>query len=553
MKTNPKDIDNTFQINRIINTADLFFDHNKKDSAYYYFNKVQSICDPKQNPDEYVYSLTCMAEILQLEGDYITSEYILTKTMPHLSNTTRPRYRWYVYTIMAHNYSSTYDHKNAIIFHKKAMKYALSLLKKRATLSNIGAVYADEGKYKEAIKILLPLAEKNELYKKYPKNIEMDYAKVLDNLGNCYFKLNNPKALYYYNESLKIKLELKDEEGIMFSHKNLSNYYIKSNPKLAENYAKSAYNKSFKIKAISSRLKCLGLLIKCTEGSDLRKYSLKYTELADSINSSRLRKKNQFALIKYNSKKNKDENLQLKTQKAENELQLERQKNRNTLSYIIIIFIVGFLFFLFFYLATKGKREKNETINKSEVRISNKLHNELAMDVYETLNFAGIQDLESKENKEFLVSNLEKIYKRVRNISKENSIIITDENYYATLKEMISDFKTPNLNILVNGMDSIPWNQIDKNKKIIVYRILQELCLNMKKHSDASLVSFIFKIIDQNVIINYTDNGVGIKNGRIILKNGLQNVESRTKTINGTINFDTNSDKGFKLSFTFPL
>ncbi len=34
-------------------------------------------------------------------------------------------------------------------------------------------------------------------------------------------------------------------------------------------------------------------------------------------------------------------------------------------------------------------------------------------------------------------------------------------------------------------------------------------------------------------------------NHNFILKNGLQNVESRIKTINGTITFDKNSDNGF--------
>lgn len=118
---------------------------------------------------------------------------------------------------------------------------------------------------------------------------------------------------------------------------------------------------------------------------------------------------------------------------------------------------------------------------------------------------------------------------------------------------MISGFKTPNINILSNGLSEILWNQIDKNKKIIIYRVLQELFFNMKKHSDATLVSVTFKIVNKNIVIGYTDNGLREKNNPIIFKNGLQNVESRIKTINGTIIFDDYSHNSFKLSFTFPL
>ena len=52
--------------------------------------------------------------------------------------------------------------------------------------------------------------------------------------------------------------------------------------------------------------------------------------------------KNQFARIKYYSKQDKDENLQLKAEKVKNELHLERQKKRNIISYIIIFFTAIF-------------------------------------------------------------------------------------------------------------------------------------------------------------------------------------------------------------------
>ncbi|MDQ6472344.1 hypothetical protein RB619_16980 [Flavobacterium sp. LHD-80] len=297
----------------------------------------------------------------------------------------------------------------------------------------------------------------------------------------------------------------------------------------------------------------LAQLIEADNPENSKKHWKNYIKKADSLTISRKRAKNQFADVIYSSKKDREENLELKTQKAEKELQLERQKNRNIILYISILFILSALLFLFFRLARKGKKEKNEAIYKSETRISKKLDAELANDLYQTLTLVKNGDLEQNENKEQLLNNLENIYSKTRNISKENSFILTDENYISELKEMISGYKTDKVNILMQGFDAVRWNEIDKNKKIILYRVLQEVFLNMKKHSEATLVSTIFKINKKNIIVTYADNGIGTRNHNFILKNGLQNVESRIKTINGTITFDKNSDNGFKLSFTFPI
>ena len=322
---------------------------------------------------------------------------------------------------------------------------------------------------------------------------------------------------------------------------------------MAKTYALKAYEVSNKLNDATTKLQSLKLLTKTSQGSDVKKYTLKFIQLADSITILKKKSKKQFARIKYYSSQDKSENLQLKDEKVTNDLYLERQKKRNIISYIIIIFTVIFSLFLYLYLKLKGRKEKNEEILKSEMRISKKLHDELANDLYQTRAFAQSKDLEQNENKEHLLNNLEALYSKTRNISKENSLIPTNEFYHIALKEMISGFKTPNVNIILNGLSEILWNQIDKNKKIIIYRVLQELFFNMKKHSDATLVSVTFKIVNKNIVIGYTDNGVREKNNPIIFKNGLQNVESRIKTINGTIIFDDYSHNSFKLSFTFPL
>lgn len=542
------------EIDGLIKKGDFYFDNVKNDSAYFYFNKAIVLCNPKTDyAENYVYALTRIANIQKNSSDYFACEQTLTKTLPYLKYLKNPKLATNVYTLIAYNYYYSFDYKNSVLYHLKALKLAQTSYEKTVILNDIILIYLSQERYNEAAELLVPLVAKKIKHETDSKKTDNTYSLLLDNLGYCYCKIGNPKALDCLNKSLKIKLEQKDYYGLIGTYNTLSLFYSKSNLKLSKMYAEKAYKSASKVNAALYKANGLAVLINKSEGDELKKYSLDFIKLVDSFMVARQKAKNEFSRIKYDSGIDRAENLHLKAQKTENELQLERQKNRNIISYVIIFFTTSLSLSLYFYLTSKGRKEKDAAMFESEIRISKKLHDELANDVYNTLLFTEFTDLRQEENKEHLLNNLDTIYARTRNISKENSPVITDENYGIALKEMIAGYKTHNLNIILNGFDLILWNEIEKNKKIILYRVLQELFSNMKKHSEATLVSITFKNIKKNLTIIYNDNGVGTGKRKLILKNGLQNVESRIKTINGNIIFDNNSEKGFRLSFSFPL
>ena len=84
-------------------------------------------------------------------------------------------------------------------------------------------------------------------------------------------------------------------------------------------------------------------------------------------------------------------------------------------------------------------------------------------------------------------------------------------------------------------------------KKMTIYRVLQELMTNMKKHSKASIAVLSFQTINQKLTITYKDNGVGCD---LKKQNGLLNTENRIKTINGTITFESQPKNGFHVKIT---
>jgi signal transduction histidine kinase len=544
----PEKKSNLKEINHLLDLGDNYIEKVEYDSAYYYYNKAKSLCNPRTDNTLIIYSLARMSEIQQNNGDYSGSEATAVEAIPFLNKNMDATKECSIYNLLGAAYEKQCDYDNELYYYNKGFNLKIDNIRKLMTKQNIAVAYMAKKDYNRAIQILLPLTLKKEVI-----NNPKLFSKVINNLGYSYFKVGNPIGIEYLNQALKIKKRIKGDCGIASSYLHLSNYYKESNSKLSNEYARLAYEHGTKVNNIDDRLEALALLNQTSTENKSKNYSEKYIQLNDSITKARQKAKNQFAKIKYDSKKEKEENLLLKTQKIENALQLEEQKNRNLILYFIVAMGIAATGFISFYLIAKNKREKIKTSYDTEIRIAKKLHDELANDVYHTMAFAETQDLSTNQNKEILLNNLDTIYSRTRNISKENSVIDTGLQFVTGLKDMMSRFNTDAVNVLLNGMDDINWNLLESSKKIIIYRVLQELLVNMKKHSQCSLTVITFKIIENKIQINYSDNGLGADLEKLISKNGLQNVENRILAINGTFTFDTKPNKGFKTSFTIPI
>ncbi|WP_427875021.1 hypothetical protein [Flavobacterium sp. MMS24-S5] len=553
-----KKTDNTAEIKRLTIIADNDFDQNEYLKAYKNYLTIIHLSDPEKNRIDYVDALISIALIQHYEGNYLESEATATKVLPQLKYLKKPRFAWETYKIISENYSATKDYDNALIYAKKAYNLNASPRREANALANIALVYMYQGDYKKAIKIYTQLTttgyygnrKKTNSLKDYEA---LDYAVMRNNIGISYANLNNSRALPYYQEALKIRLKLNDRQNLPDSYSNLSDYYLSSNPALAKKYAETAYKHACVVNTYKQKKYALETLIRTSTGNDTKKYSKIYIRFRDSINKIRLTQKNQFANIKYNFTKDKEENLELKIQRAEHKLEMQRQKNRSFISYIALSITIFIFIFLVFYLTLKGKREKNDAVFKNEIRISDKLENDLEKDIHETLSFAENNNLENISNKEQFLNYLSRIYSKTRSISRENNAIQTNENFASELKEMISGYTGQKLSIIINGLNTFSWSKIDRVKKITVFRVLQEILDQMKTLNNASLASITFKKEGKNILIMYTDNGSKIDPKDIILEKRLQNVENRIKTIKGTLNFDPYSENGFKVNFKFPI
>jgi signal transduction histidine kinase len=193
----------------------------------------------------------------------------------------------------------------------------------------------------------------------------------------------------------------------------------------------------------------------------------------------------------------------------------------------------------YFFYRYQYRKAKIEEVYKTETRISKQVHDEVANDIYKVLasleNNPGI--------KTEVLDEMEKIYSKTRTISRENSAIDFDEDFGVQLNDLLLGYKNQQVTVVTRNLSKMNWEGISDIKKTVVYRVLQELMTNMRKHSKASSVALIFSREGSKIQIKYRDNGVGCE---LFKKNGLQNTETRIATVNGTISFDSKKNDGFK-------
>jgi signal transduction histidine kinase/ligand-binding sensor domain-containing protein len=77
------------------------------------------------------------------------------------------------------------------------------------------------------------------------------------------------------------------------------------------------------------------------------------------------------------------------------------------------------------------------------------------------------------------------------------------------------------------------------NLNIIVFRVMQELLSNSIKHSNASKITVHLNSFEDLLSIIYEDNGVGFVYDPVQSGLGLDNVESRIRSLNGSLKFDS--------------
>lgn len=475
-------------------------------------------------------------------GDFPGSQNSAVRALSLLENSSDSLYMASIYNNLAVTYRKMNDLDESIREYNNALKYVETQADSLTVMNNLANIYAEKEEYDTSLDLLssiIPLAEKPNALNRFKDNYYYtlwlrNKADVADTLVSIMEARNRDHDLI----------------GLLASYDHLVRIYEEDDPEKALHYANRYYETARKLHSVSDEVSALDYLIRLSPPRASKTYAQTYIRLNDSILSARDQVKNLFAKINYDEERKLAEIDLLEKTTFQQQLEVLRGRNQRNMAVLLGIFILGSTMVIHYFLRQRHKREKIKGIHATEARISKKIHDELANDVYNVMT-----ELENptSPNKEATLSRLESIYFRTRNISKENTPVNTGPGFQEDLQYMLSQSVPAHVKLYLLGFNDISWAKISHESKIVIHRVLQELMVNMKKHSEASIVSLNFKETSSRLKIIYNDNGNGLTSAELKKGAGLKNVENRIESIGGCFNFQPEKTTGFSAEILIPF
>ena len=204
----------------------------------------------------------------------------------------------------------------------------------------------------------------------------------------------------------------------------------------------------------------------------------------------------------------------------------------------------------------KVYQEVLKTQEEERERIARDLHDGVASDL--ALLKMGIDRLSEANNHQ-----QKKLSSEVTNISKEIRLIshnlsqptFADGNFEEVVGQYVNQFSesSGDLEIIFRCYPITDWSSISQQIQVTLYRIIQEIVHNTIKHSKASKLEIQIVHHPESINLISEDNGTGVDMEKVKLGNGLRNIESRVKSLNGDWQVDSSPDLYTSFNINIPL
>lgn len=544
----------------------------QKDSAYYLYKESEKIFRLIKNDEKIAKTLFNKAHLLFTEGNYIESEVEVIKALQKIENSNNYELLYSCYYLQACNHTELDELDNAIEYLDLALNnlekansiipdYDNYLVYKTLVIVAICNVYDKKGDFNKSINEL----EKTEMFSLLKKSPTV-YSTVTGNLAYAYMKTGDfEKSLNYYEKSLNAIKGNKIDKNYLFKVINLGEYNLMVQDTVKANqYFNNALLLAKKLKSGKEVLKILNFLAISDNKNDSF-YRNEYVRISDSIVKKQRENREKFARIEYETLKVEEENKVL--------------SNKNLILLLgLTITIVVFLIVLVIKNRITRRRERiliqqkeiadEELLNLTKEfqfglvkakedeqnRISKELHDGIVNQIYGIRMILGSlnknTDEEAQKKRSEYLKELHKLETEIRTLSHELNSDFS--KYVGEFNFLLEQLIQKNNEIGTTNFDSdispaIDWNNYSSLKKINIYRILQELFLNVNKYAHAKKCIVTIYETDNKLIIEVKDNGKGfdkkIKSNGI----GLYNIKERVKVINAEIVIESEIGKGVKI------
>lgn len=520
--------------------AYVFREQKNTDSAYVYFIRAKDVFLIRKDSLGIASCLINLCIIAADKADYDGSQQLSLDARRYLDEQNKKHYPYILsnYTSLGVSTQRLGDYDEALRFYQLALRFNTDSTGIKTIQNNLATVYSEKKDYNAAIK----------LYEKAVAGADhasAEYARALCNLARSRWMQDHQyNAAAAYQEALKIRIQQKDVWGQNASYAHLSDFYMPINTDSAFLYAHKRYQLARLLHSAPDRLDALARLVELSSPQQSKLYFSAYRILEDSIETAGRASRTQYALIKYETEKHKAD---FSRAQAEN---IRKENNILRKNIIVGILLVALLVGFWWYRKRQHSMQKDKDlqVKNTELKYVKKIHDRVANKVYQVMS-----EVENTPelDREVLLDKLELLYNVSRDISYERNELDVSKSFVNEINKLLNAYKAEGRQIFTVGNEEALWLGLSATVQIEVYCIIQELMTNMKKHSEASNVVLKFTRGQYEIHLAYLDNGVGM--GSAAKNNGIQNTETRTKSLKGTITFDRSVESGTKIELSFPV
>ena len=495
--------------------------------------------------------------------------------------------------------------ENALKFYFKALKCYEKKQdddKIAMTMVNIGIVYKTQKEYKKAY---FYYKKANELYEKI--NSEFGMAVTSGNLGALLINFKSYSSSLKYSKKAKNLYEKLDyKRYVAYTISNIAVVYdsLHQFEEANKNYIEcialhekfeNNYELSNSCNAFSN---CLIKQKKYKESIIYAEKALKFAQNADAYflvvgahaNLAKAYGKMEIfdKAYYYSNLYNKGMDSLFKTEKTkavfeieakyENEkkskllLQIQNKiQQRNTIVMILSLLILSIAlisYLIYRQQKIKSKQKEQEFELKTaiaSIETQNKLHEQritISRDLHDNIGAQLTFIISSINNIKHAFdlnnSKLENKLQTISNFAKTTIVELRDTIWAMNTNEVsIEDLRIRIFNFIEKAklaVDKIKFDfTIDSNLSNVnfgsvdgmnIYRIVQEVVHNSIKYANANEIFVDFRKENNSIQIKISDNGIGFDLNNVTLGNGIFNIKKRVKDLHGTIEINSENNKG---------
>ena len=234
---------------------------------------------------------------------------------------------------------------------------------------------------------------------------------------------------------------------------------------------------------------------------------------------------------------------------------------------ILFIFATAFYYYKRKKKELESERRTQEIFTEKLIESQEQERKRIASGLHDSLG----QNLLIIKNRALLglnSPNVNSIKKELQEISNSASVAINEVRHISynlhpyqlsrlgltkAIESIISNVESVSEISFAFTIDNID-NLVPKKFEINIYRIIQETINNIIKHSKANSVEVAVSKTDGNIVINIKDDGIGFDIKKVASKGfGLQNMSKRVNLLIGTLDIESEIDKGTNVTINIPI